>query len=61
MSSLINTNVMPFNSKAYQAKDEYGEFIDITDEDLKPLLSSTHTTLKAIESLKSLAWVKMRW
>ena len=35
MSSLINTNVMPFNSKAYQAKDEYGEFIDITDEDLK--------------------------
>jgi len=26
---------MPFNSKAYHAKDEYGEFIDITDEDLK--------------------------
>jgi len=35
MSSLINTNVMPFNSKAYHAKDEYGEFIDITNEDLK--------------------------
>ena len=35
MSSLINTSVKPFNSKAYHAKDAYGEFIDITDEDLK--------------------------
>ena len=34
MSSLINTSVKPFNAKAYHAKDEYGEFIDITEEDL---------------------------
>ncbi|MDC0127512.1 alkyl hydroperoxide reductase subunit C [Methylophilaceae bacterium] len=35
MSSLINTNVKPFNNKAYHAKDQYGEFIDITEESLK--------------------------
>ena len=35
MSSLINTSIMPFASKAYHAKDEYGEFIDITDQDMK--------------------------
>ena len=34
MSSLINTSVKPFIAKAYHAKDEYGEFIDITEEDL---------------------------
>ena len=34
MSSLINTNVKPFTAKAYHAKDESGEFIDITEEDL---------------------------
>lgn len=35
MSSLINTSVKPFSAKAYHAKDEYGEFIDITEENLK--------------------------
>ena len=34
MSSLINTSVKSFNTKAYHVKDEYGEFIDITEEDL---------------------------
>ena len=32
MSSLINTSIKPFNAKAYHPKDEYGEFIDITEE-----------------------------
>ena len=32
MSSLINTSIKPFNNKAYHVKDEYGEFIDITEE-----------------------------
>jgi len=35
MSSLINTNIKPFSAKAYHAKSEYGEFIDITEKDLK--------------------------
>ena len=35
MSSLINTSVKPFSAKVYHAKDEYGEFIDITEENLK--------------------------
>ena len=34
MSSLINSSVKPFNNKAYHAKDQYGEFIDITEESL---------------------------
>ena len=34
MSSLINTSIKPFNAKAYHAKDHYGEFIDITEENL---------------------------
>ena len=34
MSSLINTSIKPFNAKAYHAKDEYGEFVDITEETL---------------------------
>ena len=34
MSSLINTSIKPFNAMAYHAKDEYGEFIDITEETL---------------------------
>ena len=34
MSSLINTSVKSFNTKAYHVKNEYGEFIDITEEDL---------------------------
>ena len=34
MSSLINTSIKPFNAKAYHAKDEYGEFIDITEKSL---------------------------
>ena len=34
MSSLINTIVKPFSAKAYHSKGEYGEFIDITEEDL---------------------------
>ena len=34
MSSLINTSIKPFNAKAYHAKDQYGEFIDITEENL---------------------------
>jgi len=32
MSSLINTSIKPFHTKAYHVKDEYGEFIDITEE-----------------------------
>ena len=32
MSTLINTSIKPFNAKAYHPKDEYGEFIDITEE-----------------------------
>ena len=35
MSSLINTSVKPFKAKAYHCKDEYGEFVDITEENLK--------------------------
>ena len=34
MSSLINSSIKPFNAKAYHAKDHYGEFIDITEENL---------------------------
>jgi peroxiredoxin (alkyl hydroperoxide reductase subunit C) len=34
MISLINTSIKPFNAKAYHAKDEYGEFIDITEKSL---------------------------
>jgi peroxiredoxin len=32
MSTLINSSIKPFNAKAYHPKDEYGEFIDITEE-----------------------------
>ena len=34
MSSLINSTIKPFSAKAYHAKDQYGEFIDITEESL---------------------------
>jgi peroxiredoxin (alkyl hydroperoxide reductase subunit C) len=34
MSSLINTTIKPFSAKAYHSKDQYGEFIDITEESL---------------------------
>ena len=34
MSSLINSSIKPFNAKAYHAKNQYGEFIDITEENL---------------------------
>ena len=34
MSSLINSTIKPFSAKAYHAKDQYGEFIDITEENL---------------------------
>jgi len=34
MSSLINSTIKPFSAKAYHAKDEYGEFVDITEETL---------------------------
>ncbi len=34
MSSLINTTIKPFSTKAYHSKDQYGEFIDITEESL---------------------------
>ena len=37
MSSLINTSVKPFNAKAYLAKNQYGEFVDITEENLNGL------------------------
>ena len=35
MSSLINTSIKAFSTKAYHAKDEFGEFIDITEQDLQ--------------------------
>lgn len=35
MSTLINTNIKPFKAKAYQVKDTYGEFIDVSEENLK--------------------------
>ena len=35
MSGLINTSIKPFNSTAYHAKDKYGEFIDISESDIK--------------------------
>ena len=34
MSSLINSTIKPFSAKAYHAKDQYGEFIDITEASL---------------------------
>ena len=34
MSSLINSTIKSFSAKAYHAKDQYGEFIDITEENL---------------------------
>ena len=34
MSSLINSTIKSFSAKAYHAKDQYGEFIDITEESL---------------------------
>jgi peroxiredoxin len=35
MSTLINTSVKPFKVTAYHANDKYGEFIDITEKNLK--------------------------
>ena len=35
MSCLINTSIKPFKVTAYHAKDKYGEFIDISENDLK--------------------------
>ena len=35
MSGLINTSIKPFNATAYHAKDKYGEFIDISEKDIK--------------------------
>jgi peroxiredoxin len=34
MSSLINSTIKSFSAKAYHAKDQYGEFIDITEASL---------------------------